>query len=88
MIIKHERHIFWEIHEMRKGLWAFFLIVLFARWLAEQANSDHVIGCMEMSYSAGWREEISATDLRNEYTRLVDTERMAGVIWTAHDTEA
>ena len=25
MIIKHGRHIFGEIHEVRKGLWAFFL---------------------------------------------------------------
>ena len=41
MIIKHGRHVFGEIHEMRKGLWA-FLTVLFGCWLAEQANSDHV----------------------------------------------
>ena len=33
---------FGEIHEMRKGLWAFFLTVLFGCWLAEQANSGHV----------------------------------------------
>ena len=25
MIIKHGRHIFWEVHEVRKGLWAVFL---------------------------------------------------------------
>ena len=25
VIIKHGRYIFGEIHEMRKGLWAFFL---------------------------------------------------------------
>ena len=25
MIIKHNQHIFWEIHEARKGMWAFFL---------------------------------------------------------------
>ena len=30
MIIKHDRHIFGEILEVRKGLWAFFFIfVLF-----------------------------------------------------------
>ena len=36
----------WEIPEVRKGLWAFFffLIVIFACWLAGQANSDHMIG--------------------------------------------
>ena len=33
----------WEIHEVRKGLWAFFSIVYFGCWLAEQANSDHVV---------------------------------------------
>ena len=33
-----------KIHKARKGLWAFFfLIVLFGCWLAGQANSDHVI---------------------------------------------
>ena len=38
MIIKHGRHIFFgEIHEVRKGLWAFFSIVLFVPWLAGQA---------------------------------------------------
>ena len=42
LIIKHGRH-FFEIHQVRKGLWAFFLDVLFGRWLAEQANSDHVV---------------------------------------------
>ena len=25
MIIKHGKHIFGQIHEVRKGLWAFFL---------------------------------------------------------------
>ena len=33
----------WEIHEVRKGMWAFFFIVLFGCWLAGQANSDHVV---------------------------------------------
>ena len=33
----------WEIHEVRKGLWAFFSILYFGCWLAEQANSDHVV---------------------------------------------
>ena len=27
MIIKHGRHVFGAIHEVRNGLWAFFLIV-------------------------------------------------------------
>ena len=34
---------FWEIHEMRKGLWAFFLTMIFECWLAEQVNSDHMV---------------------------------------------
>ena len=29
----------WEIHEVCKGLWSFFLIVYFRCWLARQANS-------------------------------------------------
>ena len=32
-----------EIHEVRKGLWTFSLILLFGCWLANQANSDHVV---------------------------------------------
>ena len=28
MIIKRGRHIFGEIHNVRKGIWAFFLLVL------------------------------------------------------------
>ena len=32
----------WEIRKVRKDLWAFFLIVLFGCWLAEQANCDHM----------------------------------------------
>ena len=46
MIIKHGGQITWEIHEVRKGMWAsffFFLIVLFECWLAGQVNSDHVV---------------------------------------------
>ena len=35
------QHIFGEIRGVRKGLWAFFLIVRFGCWLAGQANSDH-----------------------------------------------
>ena len=31
-----------EIHEVLKSWWTFFLIVLFGCWLAGQANSDHV----------------------------------------------
>ena len=38
MIIKHGRHIFKEIHEVHKGLWAFYLIVLSG--LTGQANSN------------------------------------------------
>ena len=37
----------WEIHEVRKGLWAFFLVVLCECWLAEQVNSDHMEDIME-----------------------------------------
>ena len=40
MIIKHGRHIYWEVHEVCKGLWAFFLDCAL-RWLAGQANSSH-----------------------------------------------
>ena len=29
-----------EIHEVRKGFWAFFLIVLFGCWLAGQTNGE------------------------------------------------
>ena len=43
MIIKHGGHIFGEIYKLRKGLWAFFLIVCFGCWLAGQANSNHVV---------------------------------------------
>ena len=40
MIIKHDRHIFLEIHKVCKGLWAFvFLVVLFGCCLAGQTNS-------------------------------------------------
>ena len=42
MIIKYGRHIFEEIHEVLKGLWAFFLVVLSECLLAEEAISDHV----------------------------------------------
>ena len=34
--------IFWEVHEVRNGLWAFSLTVLFGYWLAEKANSGHM----------------------------------------------
>ena len=44
MIIKHGRHLFWEIHEVRKRFVGFlFLIVLSRCWLAGQANSNHVV---------------------------------------------
>ena len=44
MITKHGGHIFWEIHEVRKGMWFFFFVIaLFGCWLAGQANSDHVV---------------------------------------------
>ena len=29
MIIKHDRHVFEEVHEVCKGLWAFFLDYMF-----------------------------------------------------------
>ena len=29
MIIKGDRHIFGDIHQVRKGIWAFFLVVPF-----------------------------------------------------------
>ena len=38
---------FGEIHKVCKGLWVFFLIVLFGCWLAEQANSDHMVWCLK-----------------------------------------
>ena len=38
MIIKHGRHIFQEILKVYKGMWAFFLIVLFGCWLAVQTT--------------------------------------------------
>ena len=48
MIIKHGRHVFGEIHEVRKGLWAFFLtafrmLIGWAGKLRETpANKDHL----------------------------------------------
>ena len=40
MIIKHGRHVFGEIHEMRKGLWAFFLDCFSnADWLSGKLRS-------------------------------------------------
>ena len=27
MIIKHSKHIFGEIHKVRKGMWAFFIVL-------------------------------------------------------------
>ena len=33
---------FLEIREVRKGLWAFFLLVLFGCWLVGQVNPDHM----------------------------------------------
>ena len=41
----------WEIHEVRKGMWVFFLGCAFGCWLAEQTNSDHmdhVIGVFDL----------------------------------------
>ena len=47
-IVKQNRKILWlsntaEIHEVCKGLWDFFSIVLFGWWLAGQTNSGHVV---------------------------------------------
>ena len=39
IMIKHGRYHSWEILKVRKGLWAFSLIVLFECWLAEQTDS-------------------------------------------------
>ena len=52
MIIKHGRHIFGEIQEMHKDLWAFvFFTVLFGCRLADQANYDHIATfCMICNY--------------------------------------
>ena len=38
LIIKHDRHIFWEIHEVRRGMWAFFSLLCFsdADWLCRR----------------------------------------------------
>ena len=41
MMIKNGRKL--EIHQVRKGTWTFFLlIVIFGCWLAEEVNCDHV----------------------------------------------
>ena len=37
MIIKRGRHTFWGIHEVRKGIWSFFLDLL-----AGQTNNDNM----------------------------------------------
>ena len=34
--------LFWEIHEVRKGMWAFFSWLLCSCWLVGQANSGHM----------------------------------------------
>ena len=47
-------HILWEIHEVRKGFWTFFLIVFFGCWLAEQAKSDHV------EWTQTWHSQVCA----------------------------
>ena len=39
-----DKFIFWEIHEVRKGLWAFSWLCFFGCWLAGQTNSGHVVG--------------------------------------------
>ena len=56
--------IFGEIHEVRKGLWAFFLIVLSGFWLAGQEKSARmditlpgvkkkVVGAIEGNFGRG-----------------------------------
>ena len=43
MIIKHGRH-FLEIHEVRKGLWAFYLDCAFRMligWLSRLVGNEH-----------------------------------------------
>ena len=58
MIIKRGRHIFGEIYEVRKGLWALFLIVLSGCWLTEQANSNH----MDSIILEVWNTDILSED--------------------------
>ena len=41
-VIKHDGHIFWAIHEVHKGLWAFFLDCAFRVLIGWAANYDHV----------------------------------------------
>ena len=43
MIIKHGRYIFGEIHEVRKGMWAFFSLLCFSDADWQQRNSDHMV---------------------------------------------
>ena len=45
---------FLEIHQVHKGLWAFFLIVLFECWLAEQTNSHHVVRGVNKVWALVW----------------------------------
>ena len=45
MIIKHDRHILGEIHEVRKGTWAFISWLCFsgADWLREQTHMQKLL---------------------------------------------
>ena len=47
MIIKHGKHIFGKIHEIRKGLWAFFSLLCFsdADWLSRQTPITWLLTC-------------------------------------------
>ena len=73
MIIKHGRQMFWEIHEVRKGLWAFFFLVVFfdADWLGRQTPMA-LINCI-------WSFSLALHDTRSIYPqRLQDSEMSLG----------
>ena len=67
----------WEIHQVRKGLWAFFLIVLFRCWLARQTNSDHIAIASHSRTYIG-RRLLGPAPLAD---RLVVDERSITSIW-------
>ena len=56
MIIKHGRHIFWEIHEVRKGLWAFSVLIGWACKLRSHAD-DVVSACYTQSSPKTYSEK-------------------------------
>ena len=52
MIIKHGRHIFGEIHEVRKDIWAFISRLCFsdADWLARQTSIMWRVSALNYSW--------------------------------------